>query len=99
MNLENSLCPKCRGKLKLMRKPYIIKTRDERRRLLKIENLPYAECTICEYEEITQSGEEIITEVQDMVKVGMEQLVEIEESQFNNMQDNALSNVLKRFIG
>lgn len=99
MNLENNFCPKCRGKLKLMRKPYIIKTRDERRRLLKIENLPYAECTICEYEEITQGGEEIITEVQDMVKVGMEQLVEIEESQLNNMPENVLSNVLKRFIG
>ncbi|MFP3725798.1 hypothetical protein U8V72_11410 [Priestia filamentosa] len=99
MELQSKSCPKCRGKFKLMKKPYVIKTRDERRRLVRIENLPYLECTICDYEEITSTGEKLIENVQDMIKVGMEQLVRIEESQLQSISENPVSNVIRKFIG
>lgn len=92
-------CPTCRGKFKLIKKSYVFKTRDERRRIMNIENLPYLECTICDYEEITEQGEDLIKEVKNMVKIGMETLVRKEELELHSSHDNKLSSVFRRFIG
>ncbi|MCU7667974.1 hypothetical protein [Bacillus thuringiensis] len=66
---------------------------------MNIDKIPTLECTICGHREFSTKGEELIEDVKYMVKLGLEDLAKKEELELHSKQENAITNVLKRFIG
>lgn len=53
-------CKFCNGKLKLLEKEYVIRTRNQQRPEMIFENLKVLQCTVCEHKELTEDSEEFV---------------------------------------
>lgn len=85
--------------MKLLNEPYEIKTRDERRRVVTIQNLHILECTVCDHRELPKVSEDNIKVVKEMIRAGMESLARQEQAELQSKFDSKFTTVFKRLIG
>lgn len=94
-------CKKCNNNsFKETTIQHLIKTRDENRKEVRIENLPVKECNICGTQMFPERSEEVIDIIKQVVQQEMERAAEKEheEIKYNRHPTSSLVTFLKRFI-